>query len=421
MPTSTTAKQESSWTASAATIDAFYENVEYLWAADFPVYSALPSPLEFYRNHVARSRPCLIRHRAHAPPRLTWDDIQAAWPDDNLPLWVDVTPDGHGDCLRQVTTATDVNTGKEVKKSIQQFFVKPMECQMTLAEFLQAVLSARQQQHQAQSTQQQQEQSPSAPQEHDTTVSNRVFETTTTTTTVTSLEASRRQEAPATTRPPPVHQGVFYYSRQNDCLRTDLQPLWENTIGERMQWLTTWASTVFGHDAPEAVNLWMGPATAVSAMHKDPYENLFHVTQGTKVFTLVPPAYVPLLHERPVPSGRFVWDEAVQQWKVQVDQATDDGDGEVETVPWITTNVLDPSSSNTIPYRTVCVEAGETLYLPSLWFHRVAQQGADLTIGINAWYDMQFASPLWAYFDLLQRMQVNEHGQDGETEATSRE
>ena len=52
---------------------------------------------------------------------------------------------------------------------------------------------------------------------------------------------------------------------------------------------------------------------------------------------------------------------------------------------------------------TVKVRAGELLYLPSLWFHRVTQSCE--TVGINYWYDMNFESPLWCYFHFLQQLQ----------------
>ena len=41
----------------------------------------------------------------------------------------------------------------------------------------------------------------------------------------------------------------------------------------------------------------------------------------------------------------------------------------------------------------VVLEAGETLYLPSLWYHQVSQahrKGDPYTIAVNSWYDMSF-------------------------------
>lgn len=65
------------------------------------------------------------------------------------------------------------------------------------------------------------------------------------------------------------------------------------------------AEEAFGTGPPEAVNLWMGDERSVSSMHKDPYENLFYVASGEKVFTLCPPSDAPYLYERDFLSGQF--------------------------------------------------------------------------------------------------------------------
>jgi jumonji domain-containing protein 7 len=41
----------------------------------------------------------------------------------------------------------------------------------------------------------------------------------------------------------------------------------------------------------------------------------------------------------------------------------------------------------------VVVEAGEMLYLPSLWYHQVSQvRGkAPYTLAVNYWFDMEFS------------------------------
>ena len=448
-----------SMTASSDAVHAFYDNVENLWTAgDVPVYDTLPNPLDFYRQHVARSRPCILRHHGKNGSdhwRLSWNELLTAWTthcqqgkeeeeeEDEPCLWVDVTPDGHGDCLRRVKTTTTTlattaqsenDANDNAAASPQSFFVKPMECRMTLAQFRKAIETNSKRKSLSLL-------------DNDTTTDHaameyRIFET------MHADASSKDQQQPqqekqrgATTNlltnppTPPPSQGVFYYSRQNDCLRTELQPLWNNVLASRFAALTAWANTVFGQDQPQAVNLWMGPRAAVSALHKDPYENLFHVCHGTKLFTLIPPAYAPYLPERPMPSGSFVWDKSTNHhrddhdddddsssccdgtWKVQVDPAMPDGTP--CTVPWITTSreILSTCPSR-VPLRHVRVQAGETLYLPSLWFHQVSQQHdtdscsyddhVDVTIGVNFWYDMEFASPLWAYFELLQQMQVTD-------------
>ena len=94
-------------------------------------------------------------------------------------------------------------------------------------------------------------------------------------------------------------------------------------------------------------------------------------------------------------------------WKVRAD----DENSPHSLVPWIAADVTrrhDAAQRHAFPLlqyahpQTVRVQAGELLYLPALWFHRVTQSCE--TIGINYWYDMNFAGPLWSYFHLLQQL-----------------
>lgn len=62
-------------------------------------------------------------------------------------------------------------------------------------------------------------------------------------------------------------------------------------------------------------------------------------------------------------------------------------------MPWIAIDPLNPDLEkypmygNTSPV-TCTVNAGEMLYLPSLWFHHVQQSHG--CIAINFWYDMEY-------------------------------
>ena len=58
--------------------------------------------------------------------------------------------------------------------------------------------------------------------------------------------------------------------------------------------------------------------------------------------------------------------------------------------------------------KCIRVKAGELLYLPALWYHRVTQSCE--TVGVNYWYDMKFDSPSWCYFHLLQQLQEAKEG-----------
>ena len=104
--------------------------------------------------------------------------------------------------------------------------------------------------------------------------------------------------------PPPPPPSVLYYSRQNDCFRTELPSLYAATKRAIPKSLA-FAEEAFGTGPPEAINLWMGDERSVSSMHKDPYENLFYVASGEKLFTLCPPADAPYLYEQDFMSGQF--------------------------------------------------------------------------------------------------------------------
>jgi hypothetical protein len=75
-------------------------------------------------------------------------------------------------------------------------------------------------------------------------------------------------------------------------------------------------------------------------------------------------------------------------------------------VPWICIDPLSPDFESYSLYRNatpvrVRVEAGDALYLPSLWFHHVQQSHA--CIAINYWYDMQYDLK-YAYFQFLESL-----------------
>jgi len=66
------------------------------------------------------------------------------------------------------------------------------------------------------------------------------------------------------------------------------------------------------------------------------------------------------------------------------------------------------------------VQAGEVLYLPSMWFHYVQQTPDDSgrVIAINYWYDMRFNDVKYAYYKHIEEMAVslgcNERGPSDE-------
>lgn len=348
--------------ASEQALEDFTDDVSSLWCAhSIAVLDEPPSPLRFLRDFVSLSRPCIIKNTILHEEKslmLTLDELVARYP--KMELTVDVTPDGHGDCLRQV----------EIQDQLKTIFVTSEERRMTLESF--------------------RDQLRHATPVDEAEVRGRVFQATT------------GDEPPVAARPVPT-PGVVYYSRQNDCLRQELSPFWEAGLFPDT---IPWAQEAFGTGGPDVVNLWIGNECAVSSMHKDHYENLFYVLEGQKVFTMCPPADAPFLYEREVESGAFVTQNG--EWEVRVE--TDSG-GNTSSVRWVMADVTqqtDQSMQHRFPRirrahpTQVCVNAGEMLYLPALWFHRVTQSCE--TVAVNYWYDMRFDSPNWCYFNFLQQL-----------------
>jgi jumonji domain-containing protein 7 len=275
-------------------------------------------------------------------------------------ITVDATPDGHGDCIRRI------------RENDHIFFVKPLEREMTLGEFSKQLRRNK-----------------TIKDPDDTTFA---FSKK-------GLSESSPDHSP-TSLPDDC---VVYYSHQNDCLRYELSNLWQSGIFPPS---IDWAEEAFGTGAPDAVNLWIGNMSSVSSMHKDHYENLFYVLSGEKVFTLCPPADALFLYEQDVPSGCFAYRDG--EWMVRPEL---EEDGRPCAVKWIVANPLSkghdlhhddyPLLEYTHPIK-VRVQAGDLLYIPSLWFHSVTQSCE--TVGVNYWYDMRF-DQRWCYFHFLQQLQ----------------
>jgi len=216
-----------------------------------------------------------------------------------------------------------------------------------------------------------------------------------------------------------LKKGVHYLSLQDDNLRTEHPQLASDVPSS-----VTWFEEALGC-APDAVNLWVGDERAMSAVHADHYENLYCVISGEKVFTLLPPADAISRDLAPRPVGRFA-QRTDGAWEVCDEEAPSggvvgaDGDtaglggglgggdggglagglgggdgGELggSFVEWIG---IDPAEPEQLPALsgavTVRVGAGEMLYLPANWFHRVTQSAQ--TVAVNYWHDpLQSAVP----------------------------
>eukprot|EP01129_Flabellula_baltica_P008790 TRINITY_DN3524_c0_g1_i1.p1 TRINITY_DN3524_c0_g1~~TRINITY_DN3524_c0_g1_i1.p1 ORF type:complete len:334 (-),score=66.74 TRINITY_DN3524_c0_g1_i1:15-971(-) len=280
----------------------------------------MPTPLEFYRDYVSMNKPVIIVDGFHWDALEKWNHAYLKETMQGVAVSVDITPDGHGDCI------------------VDGKFVQPQQVTMDFDQYIDYVDG------------------------HEDAI------------------------------------GTYYIQKQNDSFRLEyLGTQVEKDIEEDV---LAWGSEVFGAP-PDAINFWMGDDKAVSSMHHDPYENLYCVVKGQKTFTLLPPTDFPYISKTPYPSGRYEYRDG--EWGIVMD----DPPGEVMWIPVDPDNIdLDkyPKMIHASPLK-VEVKKGEILYLPSMVYHKVSQQGDEegTTIAINYWFDMSFDIK-FCYFKFLERL-----------------
>lgn len=179
------------------------------------------------------------------------------------------------------------------------------------------------------------------------------------------------------------------------------------------------ANYAFQLSGPEAVNLWIGDERAMSSLHKDYFENMYVVIEGEKTFTLLPPADIAFLKEDTFTTQRYTLATTGSSKRPQQDDLVLTSEGcPSETISWIDIMDVDGlflsfSGHNSKwqhlhPIR-VTVRAGETLYLPAMWYHQVSQHCT--TIAINYWYEMKFDFR-YVFYQMCRRTGVNKDTQE---------
>ena len=318
----------------------------------------------FVEDYVSPKVPCIIRN-AIPSLNLTLDEI-IDHVGEKTELTVDVTPDGHGDAVRTVQCKSKGATGVQ-----KMMFVKPHEQEMTISEFRPLL---RRDPVSMSSEQVSNNEDTSYGQHYVTDDNNRLYSTG-----EDDVLQSKR-----------VRDPVVYYSRQNDCLRTEMSALFSTGLFPPT---FTFAEEAFHTGPPDAVNLWIGNEKSVSSMHKDHYENLFFVCSGQKEFILCPPADVLFLHEGEYQCGTFCpnYKDKMQSLTDILWRVVPDNDCHTKWIePDLKRYQAGGYSQNQFPLLSkshpikVLVSQGEMLYIPSLWFHRVSQ--TTETVGVNYWY-----------------------------------
>lgn len=260
---------------------------------------------------------------------------------------VNLTPDGHGDCVKYVDTSwfhledavssqrsneqrTTTSNAPTDAEGMGPYFVYPAESEMRLSSFFDL------------------------------------------------LEDRHRSIVP-------------YLSQQNDNVRKSMPELLRDIDSSLLL-----ANTAFDAMEPEAINLWIGDERSVSSLHKDHFENMYAVVSGEKIFTLFPPTDAAFLPEGDFPTLRYYLaeDNGLPSMRLGLSSAGCD----FPTLRWIhydpdadcshrrgNASVL--SSQFAHPLRCT-LSPGEMLYIPAMWYHRVSQ--TCHTVAVNYWYDQRF-------------------------------
>lgn len=188
-----------------------------------------------------------------------------------------------------------------------------------------------------------------------------------------------------------------YIQTQNNNLIDDFPEL----LPDIDQQLLSFAEEAFDKK-PDAANFWMGDERAVTSMHKDPYENIYCVVSGFKDFILIPPTDYPKVPRKLYPSA--IYKTVSNEEMVIEPQINDDGDPVM--IQWVAVDPLKPDFKRFPQFRDVNmyrvrVQAGDLLYLPSLWYHHVRQSHKN--ISFNFWYDMSFDSK-YCYYKMVEML-----------------
>ena len=330
--------------------------------SDAPCGARRVSSAAFAREFVACSRPAIIKGMlAEWPAMQKWQRSDYLFA-STASVTVALTPNGRADCI---TDATFVNGGATQRETL---FVSACDVQMRVCDFrwrLHEALRAR------------------GPRQAKPFV-------------VDTADHSARYVPP-----------VPYIQLQNNSMPLEFAHL----LGDITDSVSCFGSDIFGVP-PEATNMWIGSSLSVSSMHQDWYENLYGVVRGTKRFTLVAPWEAPRLPKVRARSASFAYTLQEEKWRLSQSlnfpaaesSVLDDAGGPPPGwVDWIAVDLVDtpplqwPVCTTNVRSVTVDVGPGDVLYLPAMWYHRVAQTESDdegCVAAVNYWFDMNFEHPL---------------------------
>ncbi|XP_053695549.1 bifunctional peptidase and (3S)-lysyl hydroxylase Jmjd7 isoform X3 [Sabethes cyaneus] len=190
---------------------------------------------------------------------------------------------------------------------------------------------------------------------------------------------------------------IHYIQRQNSNLTEDFHELWRDIDTKTLNFATEAFNKV-----PDAVNFWMGDERAVTSMHKDPYENIYCVISGYKDFILIPPVDMHKVPRKRYPMGIYMQENG----GTMVIEPILNEIGKPRLIEWVSIDPLEPDIDKYPEYADasvyeIRVNAGDILYLPSLWYHHVRQ--SHKCIAVNFWYDMDYDAR-YCYYKMMEKL-----------------
>ena len=128
----------------------------------------------------------------------------------------------------------------------------------------------------------------------------------------------------------------------------------------------------------------MGDSRAVTSTHKDPYENMYAVLRGYKDIILYPPSDVSYMPYRNCKQAKFERSNlGNDKENIKTKNGREYSNFSIEeidegSIPWIVIDPLNPNVTEYPEFRKTSpfylrLNAGDILYLPSLWFHHLRQ------------------------------------------------
>lgn len=311
-------------------IATLYADSRSLWVPErIQEYRGGGELVPFLRDHVGQSVPCVWRGAA-----VGWSAVEK-WPDDcfqylrekvgNKLVEVAITPDGRADAILEVQ---DHASG-----IIEKVFAMPHRSIQPFAELLDNLRDE--------------------PATHD--------------------RPSCRQIADFQDKGKVDH--VPYYSAQDSSLTREVPELLEDIDQSTIQF----AEAAF-NSKPSATNIWIGDGRSVTTTHADPFENMYAVVTGTKLFELRPPCDAAVLVKPSLRHVRWIPVDGnghAQQENRDLDTASKKGSihprkryagWSVETEHGMS-EWIDEDRINDDWNRSLHVELnpGDLLYLPALW------------------------------------------------------